>query len=79
MIRKRERFQLTRSGNNGLAIPTTSTKIDATMKFLDWMFGSQEAHDLIQYGIEGTDFAYGEEEGTVDVLSVTILSLVDMA
>jgi len=39
------------------------------MKFLDWMFGSQEAHDLIQYGIEGTDFAYGEEEGTVDVLS----------
>ena len=27
------------------------------------------AHDLIQYGIEGTDFAYGEEEGTVDVLS----------
>ena len=58
-----------RSGNNGLAIPASSTKIDATMKFLDWMFGSQEAHDLIQYGIEGTDFAYGEEEGTIDVLS----------
>lgn len=58
-----------RSGNNGLAVPASSTKIDATMKFLDWMFGSQEAHDLIQYGIEGTDFVYGEEEGTVDVLS----------
>ena len=58
-----------RSGNNGLAVPATSTKIDATMKFLDWMFGSQEAHDLFQYGIEGEDFAYGETEGTVDVLS----------
>ncbi|MBQ8638614.1 MAG: extracellular solute-binding protein [Lachnospiraceae bacterium] len=58
-----------RSGNNGLAIPATSTKIDATMKFLDWMFGSQEAHDLIQYGLEGVDFAYGEIEGTVDVLT----------
>lgn len=58
-----------RSGNNGLAVPASSTKIDATMKFLDWMFGSQEAHDLIQYGIEGVDFEYGEVEGTVDVLS----------
>ena len=58
-----------RSGNNGLAVPASSTKIDATMKFLDWMFGSQEAHDLIQYGIEGVDFEYSEVEGTVDVLS----------
>ena len=58
-----------RSANNGLAVPATSTKIDATMKFLDWLFGSQEAHDLFQYGIEGVDFEYGEEEGTVNVLS----------
>ncbi len=45
-------------GNNGLCIPASSTKIDATMRFLDWLFGSQEAHDLFQLGIEGTDFQY---------------------
>lgn len=45
-------------GNNGLCIPASSTKIESTMKFLDWLFGSQEAHDLFQLGIEGTDFQY---------------------
>lgn len=45
-------------GNNGLCIPESSTKIESTMKFLDWLFGSQEAHDLFQLGIEGTDFQY---------------------
>jgi len=48
------------SGNNGLAIPANSSKIDDTMRFLDWLFGSQEAHDLFQLGIEGTDFEYGD-------------------
>ncbi len=48
------------SGNNGLAIPANSPNIDATMRFLDWLFGSQEAHDLFQLGIEGKDFEYGE-------------------
>ena len=56
-------------GNNGLAIPASSTKIEYTMKFLDWLFGSQEAHDLFQLGIEGTDFAYGEKEGTYKTLT----------
>ena len=49
-----------RSGNNGWAVPVTSQNIDATMEFLDWMFGSQENHDLIQLGIEGVDFEYGD-------------------
>jgi len=48
------------SGNNGLAVPANSTKIDATMRFLDWLFGSQKAHDLFQLGIEGKDFEYSE-------------------
>lgn len=30
------------------------------MDFLDWMFGSQANHDLIQLGLEGVDFEYGE-------------------
>ena len=49
------------SGNNGLAVPANSPNIEATMRFLDWLFGSQEAHDLFQLGIEGKDFEYGEE------------------
>lgn len=57
------------AGNNGLAVPANSDKIDYTMKFLDWLFGSQEAHDLFQLGIEGVDFKYGEEEGTYETLT----------
>lgn len=49
-----------RAGNNGWAVPASSKNIDATMDFLNWMFGSQEDHDLIQLGIEGKDFEYGE-------------------
>ena len=56
----------TRGGNNGWAIPASSTKVDATMRFLDWMFSSQENHDLIQLGLEGVDFVYGEKEGTYE-------------
>lgn len=47
--------------NNWLVVPQWSDKVDAVMYFLDWMFGSQEAHDLFQYGIEGEDWeAVGE-------------------
>ncbi|MBE5835069.1 MAG: extracellular solute-binding protein [Butyrivibrio sp.] len=56
-------------GNNGLCVPASSDKIEYTMKFLDWLFGSQEAHDLFQLGIEGKDFVYGEEEGTYETLT----------
>ncbi len=42
--------------NNWLVVPVWSEKTDAVMYFLDWMFGSQESHDLFQYGIEGEDW-----------------------
>ena len=42
--------------NNWLVVPEWSEKVDAVMYFLDWMFGTQEAHDLFQYGIEGEDW-----------------------
>ena len=58
-----------RGGNNGWAVPASSTKKEAVMKFLDWMVASQENHDLIQLGIEGVDFEYGEVEGTYKALS----------
>lgn len=54
---------------NGLCVPATSTKIPYVMKFLDWMFGSKEAHDLMAFGIEGEDFEYGEAEGTITKLT----------
>lgn len=63
-----EAISVNREGNNGWCVPASSTKIDATMKFLDWMFSSQENHDLIQLGLEGVDFEYGEE-GTYNVLT----------
>lgn len=50
----------TRAGNNGLAVPANSKNIDTVMEFLDWLFASQENHDLFQLGIEGVDFEYGE-------------------
>ncbi|WP_018752015.1 ABC transporter substrate-binding protein [Paenibacillus sanguinis] len=39
---------------NYLVVPATSKNVDRTMKFLDWLFGSQENHDLFELGIEGT-------------------------
>jgi spermidine/putrescine-binding protein len=38
---------------NNLAIPVTSKHADETMKFIDWLFQSQENHDLFELGIEG--------------------------
>jgi hypothetical protein len=39
--------------NNGVVIPANSKNADRTMKFLDWMYSSQENHDLFELGIEG--------------------------
>ncbi|MCR5715797.1 MAG: ABC transporter substrate-binding protein [Lachnospiraceae bacterium] len=48
--------------NNWLVVPEWSEKQLATMYFLNWMFGSKEAHDLFQYGIEGEDWeAIGDD------------------
>lgn len=48
--------------NNELVIPEWSDKIDETMYFLDWLFGTKENHDLFAYGIEGEDWkAIGED------------------
>lgn len=42
--------------NNGLCVPASSKNIERTMKFLDWLFGEKEHHDLFELGIEGTDY-----------------------
>lgn len=41
---------------NFLCVPKSSKKIDTTMKFIDWIFQSQDNHDLFELGIEGQDW-----------------------
>ena len=48
--------------NNFLCVPSWSKKTDEVMAFLNWMFSSQENHDLFAYGIEGEDWeAIGDD------------------
>lgn len=46
---------------NSLAIPVTSGHADETMRFLDWIFQSQDNHDLFELGIEGEHWTKGED------------------
>lgn len=70
-----EAIPTNRAGNNGWCVPATSKNIDATMRFLDWMFASQENHDLMQLGLEGVDFKYGDVAGTYEPLSTYSVDL----
>ena len=61
---------------NYLCVPKTVSqeKLDNIMKFFDWLFASEENHDLFQYGIKGVHWdvakdANGNEiKGTVDTM-----------
>lgn len=56
-------YPTTYGGNNGMCVPASSKNIDRTMKFLDWLFGSAENHDLFELGIEGKDWqAIGDSQ-----------------
>lgn len=39
--------------NNYVCIPASSTHLEQTVSFLDWLFTARENHDLFEYGIEG--------------------------
>lgn len=54
--------------NNFLCIPKNSENIDGTMQFLNWIFSSEENHDLLELGIEGTDYK-DNGDGTYSQLS----------
>lgn len=45
---------------NFLCVPYYSKNIDAAMKFIDWIFQSEENHDLFELGIKGEDFELNE-------------------
>lgn len=49
--------------NNFLCVPSWSKNVDATMKFLDWMFASQENHDLFELGVEGVHWEAVGDKG----------------
>lgn len=54
--------------NNYAVVPYYSKNIDRTMKFLDWIFASQENNDLFHYGIEGEDYKINND-GTMTSLT----------
>lgn len=56
-------YNATVTASNCLCIPATSKNIDRTMAFLNWLFESQENHDLFAYGIEGVHWeAVGDKQ-----------------
>lgn len=53
---------------NFLCIPSESKNIEASIRFLDWLFSSQENMELFEFGVEGEDWtAVGTTE--YDVLT----------
>ena len=46
---------------NGNAVPSTSTHPAEAVKFLNWLYSSQENYDLFFYGIEGVNFTIPAE------------------
>ncbi len=49
--------------NNSVVIPASSKNADRTMKFIDWLFSSQENHDLFELGIEGEHWIKDGDNG----------------
>ncbi len=54
--------------SNYMVVPYYSENIDRTMRFLDWIFASQENNDLFHYGIEGEDYELNGD-GTITMLN----------
>lgn len=46
---------------NGNAVPSTSKNPEGAVKFLNWLYSSQENYDLFFYGIEGVNYTIPEE------------------
>ena len=46
---------------NFLCVPWYSKNVDAAMKFIDWIFQSEEHHDLFELGLLDEDFTLNEK------------------
>ncbi len=55
-IRNREERAIGTSyrANNYICIPAFSEHVEETVRFLDWLYASEDNHDLFEHGIEGT-------------------------
>lgn len=54
--------------HHGLAIPARSNRKETVVRFLDWLFSSQENHNLFELGIEGYDYIINPN-GTFNALT----------
>jgi len=54
---------------NGNAVSSTSTNPEGAVKFLNWLYSSQENYDLFFYGIEGVNFSIPSEGKKVDLIT----------
>ena len=48
---------------NGFAMSRNASHPELAMKFMEWMYKSQENYDLVLYGIEGETYVLVEEDG----------------
>jgi len=47
---------ITAAGGEVVCIPLTATNPEGAMKFLNWMYTSEDNYNFALYGVEGTDF-----------------------
>lgn len=62
---------------NYLAVPksTSENKLKLCMKFMNWLFESQENHDLFQYGIKGKHWDVAKDENGAEIEGTVVSSL----
>lgn len=54
---------------NGNAVPSTSTNPEGAVKFLNWLYSSQENYDLFFYGLEGVNYTI-PAEGKIELVDM---------
>lgn len=67
---KREKYAQTDfKAWNYLCVPSTVSKkkLDGIMSFMNWLFESQENHDLFQYGIKGKHWDVAKDENGQEI------------
>lgn len=53
------------------AVPLSSEHPEAAVKFVNWVYASQENYDLFMYGREGIDYEKEEPHNRIDIINET--------
>ena len=56
MLHPNDPKPLLRFGADNLSVFAQSKSVDACVKFVSWLRGSQDAYDLMSYGIKGVNY-----------------------